>query len=198
MSERGTQTPRVSLSQQRDGLSGVGRIAKVAQTRNLGEALFLRWLAKRDQQPHRPLLVTLLPAAVTNRSRTTRSNRCSLQNRHRADSDDTSNPSIQFIPSVLSLEHQPLCANPKLLFAASSSLQCQHGIDRCLLPGVRLTKIIPVPSPVPDPTVALIAQDDVHLWRQTPRVWIISSPCSSGTRIAPNRCATNLCCRCCK
>ena len=131
-----------------------------------GEALFLRWRAKRDQQPHRPLLVTLLPAAVTNRSRTTRSNRCSLQNRHRADSDDTSNPSIQFIPSVLSLEHQPLCANPKLLFAASSSLQCQHGIDRCLLPGVRLTKIIPVPSPVPNPllckTTALQIQSESY------------------------------------
>ena len=100
------------------------------------------------------------------------------QNRHRAGSDDTSNPSIQFIPSVLSLEHQPLCANHKLLFAASSSLPCQHGIDRCLLPGVRLTKIISVPSPVPDPTVALIAQDDLHLWLQTPLAWIISSPCN--------------------
>ena len=71
-----------------------------------------------------------------------------------------------------------LCANHILLFAASSSLPCQHGIDRGLLPGVRLTKIISAPSLVPDPTVALIAQDDLHLWRQTPRAWISSSPCS--------------------
>ena len=120
------------------------------------------------------------------------------QNRHRAGSDDTSNPSIQFIPSVLSLEHQPLCANHKLLFAASSSLPCQHGIDRCLLLGGRLTDSIAVPSLAPDPTVTLIAQDDLHLWLQTPLAWIISSPCSSGTRIAPNRRATFLCCRCCK
>ena len=41
-----------------------------------------------------------------------------------------------------------------------------------------MTKINSAPSLVPDPTVALIAQDDLHLWRQTPRAWISSSPCS--------------------
>ena len=41
-----------------------------------------------------------------------------------------------------------------------------------------MTDSIAVPSLAPDPTVTLIAQDDLHLWLQTPLAWIISSPCN--------------------
>ena len=83
-----------------------------------------------------------------------------------------------FIPSVQASNISRFAQTINILFAASSSLPCQHGIDRCLLPGGRLTDSIAVPSLAPDPTVTLIAQDDLHLWLQTPLAWIISSPCN--------------------